>query len=344
MKYRFGCNCELKIGRSAEYVTLETRGTHDLSSHAADNSKYLKVAQINAIRQGVRMAPKQSAKHLRRNLQQCSPNSRIEPKLIDSVRRKVRKFRVELTSELLDGLKMDDSYSTLHEFVQQRWFADLLAKHNDPDSDYHFNLFDVVVVGKNLSPEDDIVYMNMSSLWFLLNFLRNIEAGWLTQLNGDVTFKVNRRGVASLGLGVNSIGNVNNPICWAIIPETTEGQVTYTGTWHSVRDSIILLLRTYVTCDGCDACDAVRDLRDSPRVKKYMRSDAYKAGELEVAATLCDCQNGYYNFTVEEFGIEPNTCVNHATGIGASNYSHRKYFLSQVRFIQQILYLLVVFL
>ena len=143
--------------------------------------------------------------------------------------------------------------------MQQRWFADLLAKHNDPESDYNFNLFDVVVVGKDLSPEDDIVYMNMSSLWFLLNFVRNIEAGWLTQLNGDVTFKVNRRGVAALGLGVNSIGNVNNPICWAIIPETTEGQVTYTGTWHCVRDSIILLLRTYVTCDGCDACDAVRE-------------------------------------------------------------------------------------
>ena len=75
-----------------------------------------------------------------------------------------------------------------------------------------------------------------------------------------------------------------------------------------------------------------------------MRSDEYKAGELVVDATLCDCQNGYYNFTVEEFGIEPNTCVNHPTGIGASTYSHRKYFLSQVRFIQQILYLLVVFL
>ena len=182
MEYRFGCNCEPKVGRSEDFVTLEMRGTHDLSSHAPDqdNSKFLKVAQINAIRQGVRMAPKQSAKHLRRNLEQCSPNARIEPKLILSVRRKVRKFRAELTSELLDGLKMDDSFGALTQFVQQRWFASLLEKHNDEESDYHFDLFDVVVIGQDLSPEDDIVYMNTTSLWFLLNWLRNIAAGWLT--------------------------------------------------------------------------------------------------------------------------------------------------------------------
>jgi len=146
------------------------------------------------------MAPKQTAKHLLRNLQQCSPDKRIDPKLLPCVRRKVRKFRKELTSELLDRLKMDDSFGALNPFVQERWFTMLLEKHNDPDSDYHFNLFDVVVIGQDLNVEDDIVYMNTSSLWFLLNFLRNIAAGWLTQLNGDVTFKVNRRGVAALSL------------------------------------------------------------------------------------------------------------------------------------------------
>lgn len=332
MKRRFACNCELKIGRSEDFVTLEMRGTHDRSSHAPDKdqSKFLKLAQIDAIRQGVRMAPKQTAKHLRRNLQQCSPDKRIDPKLLPCIRRKVRKFRKELTGELLDGLKMDDSFGALNQFVQERWFTTLLEKHNDPDSDYHFNLFDVVIIGQDLNVEDDIVYMNMSSLWFLLNFVRNIAAGWLTQLNGDVTFKVNRRGVAALSLGVNSVGHVNNPICWAVIPETTEGQVTYTGTWHSVRDAIILLLRTYRTCDGCEACDAVKDLRDSQKVARFMRSDEYKAGKLIVDATLCDHEGGFWKFTHEEFGFDPNTCTNHATGIGASNYTHRKYFLTQV--------------
>ncbi len=65
-------------------------------------------------------------------------------------------------------------------------------------------------------------------------------------MNGDVTFKVNIRGVAALTLGVNSIGHVSNSLCWALIPETTEGRVTYTGTWHNVQDTVILLLNTYI--------------------------------------------------------------------------------------------------
>ena len=61
-----------------------------------------------------------------------------------------------------------------------------------------------------------------------------------------------------------------------------------------------------------------------------MRSKEYKAGTLIVDATLCDHEGGFWNFTMEEVGWEPNTCQNHHTGIGASNYTHRKYFLTQV--------------
>ena len=49
-----------------------------------------------------------------------------------------------------------------------------------------------------------------------------------------------------------------------------------------------------------------------------MRTDEYKAGKLIVDTTLCDHEGGFWNFTQEEFvfdSFEPNTCVNHATGI-----------------------------
>ncbi len=82
------------------------------------------------------------------------------------------------------------------------------------------------IIGKHLNPGEDIVYMNMSSLYFLFNTFRNIECGCLFQLNGDVTYAINRTGVASLTLSVNSLGHVNNSICWAIIPEKTEGKTT----------------------------------------------------------------------------------------------------------------------
>ncbi len=70
-----------------------------------------------AIRTGVRIAPKQSAKLLRRNLENSSPEKRISPSLAECVRHKVRKFRLELTSELLDGLAVDDSYGFLVSLV-----------------------------------------------------------------------------------------------------------------------------------------------------------------------------------------------------------------------------------
>jgi hypothetical protein len=49
----------------------------------------------------------------------------------------------------------------------------------------------------------------------LCNFLRNIAAapaGWYFQVNGDDNYKVCRRAVALLSLGVNSVPHINNPV------------------------------------------------------------------------------------------------------------------------------------
>ncbi len=77
---------------------------------------------------------------------------------------------------------MDDKYGALVNLVDEEWFATLLERHNDPEPDFHLNLFDVVIIGKGLNPADDIMYMNMSSLWNLLSWLRSVEAGWFAQL------------------------------------------------------------------------------------------------------------------------------------------------------------------
>ncbi len=49
------------------------------------------------------------------------------------------------------------------------------------DSHFHFNLFEHFVIGRDLNPKDDIVYITFSMIWHLCNFLCNIEAGWLLQ-------------------------------------------------------------------------------------------------------------------------------------------------------------------
>ena len=217
---KFGCTCQLKVTDMSSAVYVEKRGEHNKDSHSSDKdkSKFLKLHQIEAIRSGVIIAPKQTAKHLRRNLMHASPEKRIAPTLARSVERSVRTFRAKLTKSKLDGIAVDDSYGSLVALADAKWFTTLLANHNDPDCDSHLDMYEPFIIGKDLNPGEDIVYMNTSSLYFLFNIFRNIECGWLFQLNGDVTYAINRTGVASLTLGVNSLGHVNNPICWAIIP------------------------------------------------------------------------------------------------------------------------------
>jgi hypothetical protein len=51
MKCSLKCNCQIKICRTSQYVSLEMCGTHDAESHAPekDTSKFLKVTQISVI-------------------------------------------------------------------------------------------------------------------------------------------------------------------------------------------------------------------------------------------------------------------------------------------------------
>jgi hypothetical protein len=117
LETRFGCSCQLRVANSPTGTTLEMRGTHDAMSHAPekDQSKFLKLQQIEAIR----VAPKQSAKHLRRIMMYSSPPKRIGPDLARSVERRVRLFRAQLTEEKIemDGVVMDASYASLVAFV-----------------------------------------------------------------------------------------------------------------------------------------------------------------------------------------------------------------------------------
>jgi hypothetical protein len=118
-----------------------------------------------------------------------------------SVERQVRNFSAKLTEAKLDGNSVDDSYGSLVALADAKWFTTLLANHNDSDCDFHLDMYKPFIIGKDLNPGEDIVYMNMSSLYFLFNIFRNIECGCLFQLNGDVTYAINRTGVASLTLG-----------------------------------------------------------------------------------------------------------------------------------------------
>ncbi len=62
---------------------------NDAEKSSPEKDKFLKVAQISAIRTGVSIAPKQSAKYLRCNLENSSLEKQIDPALVECVLFKV---------------------------------------------------------------------------------------------------------------------------------------------------------------------------------------------------------------------------------------------------------------
>ena len=245
------------------------------------------------------------------------------------IKRQVTKIRAELTLEQLDKIKIDDSFGSLSRFAEAKWFTTLFEKHIDPVTDFHLDMYDIFVIGKDLNAQEDIVYLNFSTLWHLCNILRAIATGWVFQLNGDATFSVCRRTVALLSLGVNSLGNVTNPVCWAIIPEAESAEVMK-GTWKAVQAAAIMLMAKFRPCGRqCPTCDMAMDLLGCELVREYMTRSTFTDGVLEVDLTLSDRSLGWGSFTREIFKIEPNMCRNHVTAIPAANHSQRKYFKSQ---------------
>jgi hypothetical protein len=85
----------------------------------------------------------------------------------------------------MDGVVLDDSYASLVVFVDSKCFATLLARHNDPNCDFHIYHFEPIVIGKDLNPSDDIVYMNITLLLFLFNIYRNVECGSYSKLSSE---------------------------------------------------------------------------------------------------------------------------------------------------------------
>ena len=209
-------------------------------------------------------------------------------------------------------------------------FKTLLQQHNDEASDFHFKLFEPFVIGRDLKAKDDIVYLNFSSIWHLLNFLRNIAAGWLMEIFGDATYKVCRRAVGIYSIGVNSIPHEFNPVCFAVIPDSESKEVIQ-GTWRAAEAAAIMLIKEYKICaeEDCEVCARVRELMAMPLVRHYMTKQVFMEDKMEVIVALSDCSLGWTSFSLEEFGMEANMCTNHTTGIPASNYSQLKYYKSR---------------
>ena len=181
-------------------------------SHEKDESKKLTYVQRVSIKEAAKKAPTLSGAALRRNMLDLDSLSKtISP----SLKRSVQHIAYKVHKDMHLASETDDTFGNLLQFAEGHDFSALLAKHNDPEDPYHFDLFDFVVLGSELLAQRDIVRITLSSPWMLLNALRAIIAGWDFQLNGDVTGKLCHSSVDLLQFGINSIPHTNHVLCLA---------------------------------------------------------------------------------------------------------------------------------
>ncbi len=129
-------------------ITPQRIGTHDENSHSNDKSVFLNHKQIKAVSDAVVIAPNTSAAIIRYNLLNIPKKGCIigGDKLC-SVQYHVRVARIRLTTELLNGFAIDDSFGSYKQFAEMLNFKRLVDQHNDPLCDFHFGLFEPVVIG-----------------------------------------------------------------------------------------------------------------------------------------------------------------------------------------------------
>ena len=245
-----------------EYIELQrSELLHQADSHALDCSKKLKYNQVLAIRDAVVTAPQLSARVLRRNMTlHDSSTKTIAQEHLRSFWHQVYRACKELCAKQLKGFEIDDTFGTLDQFAGRFLWSDLVDKHNDPSTDYHIDLFAYCVIGYQTDlAEHDVFQLNLSSLWMLLHVFRAIRAGWVFQLNSDVTGKVCRKSVDLLSLSVTSIPRRTNTLCLCIIPHTTESEQAFTVVYHELRKAVCLV-PSIKTCDeaSCETCSIIR--------------------------------------------------------------------------------------
>jgi hypothetical protein len=190
-------------------------------------------------------------------------------------------------------------------------------------------LFSAFVIGRDLNAARDIVHINVTSLWFLSNLLRQIATEWVFQFNADATFGFCRNAVDMIGVSVNSVGSHNHPLCWSIIPHQTDGELNYTGTYTELEEAFILSCGIR-TCDSadCTSCAQLKELRVQLAAQerviigliKYLASDAFKAVKIPVDTAQCDNILGLGIFTRAVVNMDPNVCKCHPRALGAYSY------------------------
>jgi hypothetical protein len=115
------------------------------------------MTKIVPMHEAVGIAPKQSARKLRRNLCQSKGNpdkfKHMEPSMLRCIQRCVKSARDHLTEQQLDTSFVPESLGELIEWSRQHDFYAALKCHNDPNDPYCMSLYEAFVIGMDIEPD-----------------------------------------------------------------------------------------------------------------------------------------------------------------------------------------------
>jgi hypothetical protein len=228
--------------------------------------------------------------------------------------RRIGHARKNLMTKQLCGFMIADSLAgSLTEFCICSSWSELVRKHNDPAIDYDVSLYEYVVIGYELIAEQDVVRINMSSVWILANALRAIVAGRNFQLCADVTGNFCNRSVDLLEFLVTSIPCQDNVLCLSIIPKATESELFYKLSYDDLRPAVDYLCKVRPCMNAnCKCCTLIRELLAEKNIVEYIPSKEFTAQKLLLQTAMCDNFQGFCNFCRAELEIDPILCKPHA--------------------------------
>ena len=304
LKYFCDCPVRFQVRHTREYTTLRACHEHKADSHAQSKAKYLSSAQKAGLRRATKCAITESARQIRRNTLNFSPQSKVPPDLLRSAQRVVSKQRHETLSAQTKGITLDGKEGPMHRLAQELDFERLLARHNDPADPYHMGLHEVVCTG--FQWEKGITFMTLTTPHLSLHYGRAIQSEWEIELQTDGSFNFCDKEFGLIAIGVNSLRSIFRQISFSIVP--SESAEAFMYSYRGGQQTFFRFCKDYRLCPPgttqCQLCDMVRDIVSSPDVKKLLKPGARE--KLPIAKALCDNSLSFAKFARKEL---PQSCT-----------------------------------
>ena len=260
----------------------------------------------------VKANPALSGTEVRRIASRGSPNSKIKPSHIRSVRAAVKSSKRATLAALTGGIPVTDAYSSIAALGDRLWFGDIIRNHNS--GAHHFaNVHEVLCIG-NVAPAaaGEEIFLNLSTIWSILHIARGHVSGWPNCASGDGTGKISAKQVTMISFGINSVPAKYNTLNYCV--GAVEKEELLKKAWEGIEATYFALMDNWKCCDmaysTCGTCALISEFRKHPLVAVHIGRDGDRVLIEKVKSDNTDL---FRNFAAS-IRATPLCCDTHGAG------------------------------